>query len=160
MIYFLILIINTILLLTISNDKRFWFVTITIWTLLTVSFFSWRILNDNKISGLDKAYWKSADENKLKDPNSWRGDETIWTSLENRRHYVKKYNSIFVYSLLVQTFLTFFAQVIGYKLTSFKKTYKRTSIAFGILLLINIWLTVMMAIVPTGPLVWQKNNYR
>ncbi|WP_276974512.1 hypothetical protein [Flavobacterium filum] len=153
MIYFLIFIINTILLLTISNDKRFWFVTITIWTVLTVSFISWKIHNDKEISRLDKAYWKSADENKLKDPNSWRGDETIWKSLENSRQHVKKYNSIFIYSLLVQTFLTFVAQIIGYRLTSFKKTYKRTSIAFGILLIIGIWLTVMITIVPTGPLV-------
>ena len=140
-------------MLTISNDKRFWFVTITFWTFLTASFISWRIYNDNKISRLDKAYWKSADENKLKDPNNWRGDETIWKSLENNRQYLKKNNFIFIYSLLVQTFLTFVAQLIGYKLTSFKKTYRRTSIVFGILLLINIWLTVMMSIVPTGPLV-------
>lgn len=80
-------------------------------------------------------------------------DETILKSLENKKKYVKKCNSILLNSILVQTKLTFVAQILGYKRTSLKRTYKRTSISFGVLLIINLWLTVLMAIVPTGPIV-------
>jgi hypothetical protein len=119
--------------------------------MLLSSFIIWRTYNDKQISQLDTAYWKSADENKKKNAENWRGDDNIWKDLDDSKAFVKKYNSIFLTTILLQTVLTFIAQVIGYKVTTAKKTYKWTAITFGILLAINLWLQILMAIVPTGP---------
>jgi hypothetical protein len=126
-------------------------VTIPIWTLLLSLFITWRIYNDKQISHLDTAYWKSADENKKNGIENWRGDESIWKKLKESKLSVKKYNTIFLNAIFLQTILTFIAQVIGYKTTTTKKIYKWTAIAFGILLVINLCLVILMAIVPTGP---------
>jgi hypothetical protein len=112
---------------------------------------TWRTYNDKKISQLDVVYWESADDNKQKDPENWRGDENILKKLKKQKDYVNKYNNIFLNSVLLQTILTFIAQIIGYKNTSSKTTYKWTSIVFGILLIVSVCLSILMAIVPTGP---------
>ena len=136
MIYLLLLALNVVLVLIYRADKRIWLLTIPIWTLLFSFFITWRIYNDKKISQLDIAYWKSADENKMKAADNWRGDDTIWKDLVD---------------IFLQTILTFVAQLIGLKTTISKKTYRWTSIAFGIVFVINLWLEILMAIVPTGP---------
>jgi hypothetical protein len=151
MTYLLILILNLALLFICRTDKRYWLVTISIWVLLTSSFFLWRRHNDNKISQLDNTYWKTAEDNRQKDPDNWRGNETVWNSLKVKKDYVKKYNQIFLNVIMLQTLLTFIAQIIGYKKTLLKRTYKLTSIMFGILLIFNFLLALLMAIVPTGP---------
>jgi hypothetical protein len=89
----------------------------------------------------------------MKDSTNWRGDESIYKSLEDSKAYVKKYNFTFLNSIFFQTILTFITQLIGYRKTSTKATYKWTSIAFGIVLLINLCLELLMSIVPTGPLI-------
>ena len=81
MIYLLLLALNVVLVLIYRADKRIWLLTIPIWTLLFSFFITWRIYNDKKISQLDIAYWKSADENKMKAADNWRGDDTIWKDL-------------------------------------------------------------------------------
>ena len=109
--------------------------------------------NDKQISRLDTAYWKSAGENKKMDAQNWRGDDKILKDLEDRKAFIRNYNSIFLNSIFLQTILTFVAQIIGYKATKAKKTYKWTAITFGILFVVNLWLEILMAIVPTGALV-------
>jgi hypothetical protein len=151
MIYVLILSLNILLLLIYRADNRYWLVTIPIWTLLFISFIIWRTNNDKQISRLNTAYWQSADENKIKDSENFRGDNNIWKNLEDSKAYVKEYNSIFLNSIFFQTILTFITQLVGYKTTRTKKTYKWTSITFGIVLTLNVWLEIMMGIVPTGP---------
>ncbi len=151
MIYLLILTLNLVLLLIYRNEKRYWAVTVLLWTLLLSFFLTWRTYNDKKISQLDVSYWESADKNKQKNPKNWSGDENILKKLKKQKDYVNKYNSIFLNSILLQTILTFIAQIIGYKNTSSKTTYKWTSIAFGILLIVTVSLAILMAIVPTGP---------
>ena len=152
MTYLLILTINIALLILYRSDKRYWLVTIPIWTMLLSSFIIWRTYHDKQISRLDTAYWNSADENKKKDAENWRGDDNIWKDLEDSKTVAKKYNSIFLNTIFLQTILTFIAQVIGFKITTSKTTYKWTAIIFGILFAINLWLEILMAIVPTGPL--------
>ena len=153
MIYLLVLTINIVLLILYRSDKRYWLITIPIWTMLLSSFIIWRRYNDNRISRLDSAYWRSAEENKKKDAENWRGDDNIWKDWEDSKVFVKKYNSIYLNTIFLQTILTFIAQFIGYKVTTAKKTYKWTAITFGILLVINLWLEILMAIVPTGPVI-------
>lgn len=153
MIFILILIINVVLLFMLRSDKRYWFVTIPIWTVLLSFFIIWRIHYDKEISRLDTAYWKSADENKFKDNDNWHGYDKFWKELEDSKAVVKKHNATFLDSIFLQTILTFIAQVIGYRVTTAKKTYKWTAIIFGILFLINLCLKISMSIVPTGPLV-------
>jgi hypothetical protein len=138
MIYFLILIINIALLIIYRSDKRYWLITIPIWTMLISSFIIWRSYNDKQISRLDTAYWKSADDNKRKDSENWRGDNNLWKDLEKSKAVVKKFNPIFLTIIFLHTVLTFFAQIIGYKFMPAKKTYKWTAITFGILLAINL----------------------
>ncbi len=113
----------------------------------------WRNLSDRKIERLDTAYWKSAGVNKSKDTTNWRGDEIIYNDLITTKTYVKKHNVIFLNTIFLQTILTFIFQLIGFKRTSLKTMYKGTSIVFGIMLIINLWLAVLMEIVPTGPFV-------
>lgn len=151
MIYLLLLALNVVLVLIYRADKRIWLLTIPIWTLLFSFFITWRIYNDKKISQLDIAYWKSADENKMKAADNWRGDDTIWKDLVDKKAYVKKQNEVFLNAIFLQTILTFIAQLIGLKATISKKTYRWTSTAFGIVFVINLWLEILMAIVPTGP---------
>ena len=71
----------------------------------------------------------------------------------NYKSHVKKYNIIFLNSILLQTILTFIFQIIGYKTTTAKKTYKRTSFAFGFVFVIILSLYTLMAIVPIGPVI-------
>ena len=149
----IILTFNVLFLISIRIDKKYWLVPIPLWCLLVSAFFTWRNINDAKILQLDGTYWKSAEDNKMKDSTNWRGDEIILKNLDLKKAYVKKHNSTFLNSIFLQTIFTFIAQLIGYKKTSLKKTYKWTSIVFGILFVLNLWLTLLMAIVPTGPIV-------
>lgn len=100
---------------------------------------------------LDSMYWASADENNKRIHQHFRGDHHIWKDLEANKAYVRKYNATFLNTLFLQTILTFIAQVIGYKFTAEKNTYKWTAIIFGVLLVINLWLAILLAIVPSVP---------
>jgi hypothetical protein len=152
-IYFILLTLNILFVYFIKSDHKYWSLSIPLWCLLIGTFLLWRNINDTKIKQLDTAYWKSADENKIRDSTNWRGDETIYKQLEDKKSYVNKYNFSFLNSIFVETILTFIFQVIGYKNTSIKKTYKWTSTIFGIALLINLILELLISVVPTGPLI-------
>ena len=153
MIYLILITLNILIAYFIKSDHKYWLFSIPLWCLLIGAFLLWRNINDAKISQLDTSYWKSADDNKIKDSTNWRGDENIWKRLEDSRMYVKKYNTTFLNSLLLQTFLTFLAQIIGYKKTTLKRTYKRTAITFGIIFAINLWLQLLLSVLPTGPII-------
>lgn len=153
MTYFILLTLNILFVYFLKSDKKYWQLSIPFWCLLVGTFLVWRNINDTKITRLDTAYWKSANDNKIKDSTNWRGDEGIYENLEDSKAYVKKYNVTFLNSIFIQTILTFISQLIGYKKTSSKTTYKWTSIIFGIVLIINLCLEVLMAVVPTGPLI-------
>ncbi|PVD51807.1 hypothetical protein DC498_12180 [Terrimonas sp.] len=153
MTYFILLTLNILIVYFVKSDHKYWLLSIPLWTLLIGTFLLWRNINDTKILRLDTAYWESANDNKIKDSTNWRGDETIYKQLENKKAYVKKYNFIFLNSIFFQTLLTFIFQIIGYKKTIIKTTYRRTSIIFGIALLINLILELLMSVVPTGPLI-------
>lgn len=144
---------NILLLFIIRTEKKYWLSTIPIWILLILSFIIWRNIYDGKTKELDKAYWKSAEEKKMEDSENWRGDENIWKNLEASKAYVKKYNAEFLNSIFLQTILTFTAQLIGYKKTSAKKTYRWTVYLYGVILSLNLFLELLMKIIPTGPLV-------
>ncbi|MBS1608905.1 MAG: hypothetical protein JSS70_09120 [Bacteroidetes bacterium] len=145
--------INISFIYSVRSDNKYWLFSIPLWVLLLGTFLLWRNINDAKITELDRAYWKSVDENKIKDSTSWRGRETIYKLLEDKKAYVKKYNPDFLTSIFFQTILTFVFQLIGYRKTSFKTRYKWTSIIFGIFLLINLYLELLMSIVQSGPLI-------
>jgi len=151
--YLTILLVNILILYSLKTDKRYWIVPIPLWTILVLFFILWKFKNDKVISQLDTAYWQSADYNKKINLENWRGDEKIYNKLEETKSYVRKYNNILLNSIFLQTILTFISQVIGYKRTSLKKTYKLTSTVFGVLLILNFFLFLLMAITPTGPLV-------
>ena len=153
MTYFILLILNSLFVYLAKSDNKYWLLSIPLWCLLIGAFLIWRNINDTNITRLDTAYWKSADNNKMKDSTNWRGDESIYKNLEDNKTYVRKYNFTLLNSIFFQTFLTFITQLIGYRKTSSKTTYKWTSIIFGIILLLNLCLEVLMAIVPTGPMI-------
>ena len=146
MIYILILTINILLLYFIDTDKKYFLVTIPLWTILIVTLIYWRSYNDNKIDRIETSYWKSA-ENKI------RGEDKLWEQLNKSKSIVQKDNMTFLQCILLQTILTFIFQVVGYRSTANKKVYKWTSIIFGILTLINLLLQLMIGIVPTGGIV-------
>jgi hypothetical protein len=137
MIYILILALNIILLLLIRTGRRFWLVSIPLWVIIFASFVLWRNYQNRKIDRIDMAYWKSADLNKKLNPNNSRGDEAILKELEESTNYVNKFNMPFVHGNFFQTILTFISQIIGFKQTEFKKTYRWTSIIFGLLTLLG-----------------------
>lgn len=153
MTYFILPALNIFIVYFIKSDHKYWLLSIPLWTLLIGTFLLWRNINDSKIKRLDTAYWKSANDNKIKDQASWRGDENIYKQSEEKKAYVKKYNVIFLNAIFFQTILTFIFQVIGYRKTSFKTGYRWTSFIFGIALLINLILELLISIVPTGPLI-------
>jgi hypothetical protein len=151
--YFILLILNILFVYFLKSDKKYWLLSIPLWCLLVGAFLVWRNISDSKVTRLDRAYWKSAEDSKIKDTTNWRGDESIYKTLEDSKAYIKQYNFTFLNSIFIQTILTFIAQRIGYVKTASKKTYKWTSIIFGIILLINLCLEILIAIVPTGPLI-------
>ena len=155
MTYFVLLTLNILFIYFIKSDTKYWLLSIPLWCLLIGIFLIWRNITDTNIKRLDTAYWKSADDNKIKDSTNSRGDENIYKRLEDSKAYFTKYNFTFFNSIFFQTILTFIIQLIGYKKTSSssKTTYKWTSIIFGLLLLVNLFLEVLIAIVPTGPLI-------
>lgn len=153
MTYFILLTINILFVYFVKSDNKYWLLSIPLWCLLIGIFLIWRNITDTNIARLETAYWKSADNNKIKDSTNWRGDEGIYKKLEDKKTYLNKYNFNFLNSIFLQTIMTFIFQLIGYKRTSFKTTYRRTSIIFGMALLINLILEILISIVPTGPLI-------
>ena len=149
MTFILILAINIILLVLVRTDRRYWLVSIPLWTIVISSFVLWRNFHDKKIDQIETEYWKSADANKKLNPDNSSGDRIVWKELESSKDYVQKFNMIFLHSVFLQTILTFISQIIGYKKTNLKKTYKWTSIIFGVLTLLSLFLELMIAIVPT-----------
>ena len=152
MIYLIILIINIALLAIYRSGKRFWIVTIPIWTLLLSSFCIWRIYNEKQINALESAYWKKENARERNENKNWQGAYENYKEIQDSKRIMKKYNSVFLNSIFLQSILTFIAQVIGYKVTTEKKTYRINAIIFGVILAINLFLEFLMAIVPTGPL--------
>jgi hypothetical protein len=150
-IYLIILLVNVLSLYIYKTDKRYWLFPISFWVIFFLFFIIWRVTNDKSISRLNTEYWKSADYNKKNNPDSWRGDERIYQKLKDAEAYVRKYNYTLLSSLFLQTILTFVLQVLGYKRTSLRKTYKWTGIVFGVLLVMSFVLFLLMSIVPTGP---------
>jgi hypothetical protein len=149
--YFILLTLNILWVYLSKSENKYWLLSIPLWCLLVGIFFAWRNISEEKIARLDTAYWKSADDNKLKDSTSWRGDEAIYKNLEKSRANVKKYNSTFLNTIFLQSVLTFVAQVIGYRKTSLKAIYRWSSIIFGVIFLLNSILEVLLSVVPTGP---------
>lgn len=152
-IYFILLTLNILFVYFIKTDHKYWLLSIPLWCLLIGAFLLWRNINDAQITRLDTAYWKSAGDNRIKDSTNWHGDETIYRQLEDKKGHIKKYNFSFLKSIFLQTALTFIFQVIGYKKTSTKTIYKRTSIVFGIALFLNLILELLISVVPIGPLI-------
>ena len=58
MIYIFILTINILLLYFIDTDKKYFLVTIPLWTILVVTFIYWRSYNDKKNDQIETLYWK------------------------------------------------------------------------------------------------------
>ncbi len=151
MIYFSAILLNFLVLYFFKSDSKYWLVSTIIWTLLILVFIVWRMTTDAQISHLDSSYWESAEYLKKINPENWRGDEKIFIELEQKKMQVKKINLILLKLIFLQTFLTFISQLIGYEKTKLKSTYKLSSIIFGILLILNFILFLLISIVPNGP---------
>ena len=146
MAYIGLLIISIFLLLVLRTDMRFCLATIPLWIILLFSFFIWQQHYDSKINILDAAYWKSAE-------NQIRGDDKIYSDLNETKKYVLQYNLTFIHLISFQTLLTFLFQILGYRLATMKNIYIWTSGLFGVILLLNLILIIMISVVPTGGIV-------
>lgn len=154
MTYIVVLLVNVILLFVYKSERRFWVLPISLWVLIVLSFVFWRLYMERKNTEFEKKYRNSAAQNLQKDTTqSSSGDFRIWNEWSEMKEIFKENNSVFLNTILLQTFFTYLAQVVGYKFTTSKRIYKWTKTLFGILFLICFWFAIMLAIVPSAPLV-------
>lgn len=130
MIYLLLLAFNILLLFFIRSQKKYAWVCIAIWLLLIISFVCWRSATND----FARSYWS--------------GEEMVKTMSD-----FKKFNFTFIHCISFQTLLTFIFQIVGYKKTTLPHLYKWTYFIFLGLLILNSVLEVMLAIVPSWPIV-------
>ena len=124
-----------------TSDKKYLLLSIPLWTILISCFILWRIYNDRQIQKLEKEYWKTTEN------RGW-GDYAKRTKLEEAQKHVQKFNMTFIYLIGLQTFITFIFQIIGQRRRT-QKTYKWTTMIFGILFVLVFLLIAMMGIVPS-----------
>lgn len=129
---------NILLVYFLRTEKKYWFISISIWTMLIASIILWRQVNETKIDKLDHAYWKSAEIN-------ISGDNKIYKELIEAKSYFEKYNLKFIHAIFVQTILTFAFQIVGFKRTSLKRTYQWTAIIFCFLTLFILFLEISLS---------------
>ena len=142
MVYIILLIINILFVYFIKSDKKFWLLSIPLWTVLLLSLICWRIYNDNQINKLETEYWKTTE-------NKGYGDYNKRNKLEKAEKNAQKINTTFIYLIGLQTLVTFIFQIAGQRQTK-KITYNWTKIIFGILFVLILFLLLLMAIVPSG----------
>jgi|GEM_PF-4669309 len=145
MVYFIIVTLNILLLYFIRSDKKYWFLPIPLWTLLLLSFISWRAQSDNQIRTDEAKYWKTAE-------NKDFGDSEVWNKLKATEKHAQKFNMVFLYCITLQTLITFICQIVGQRQTK-QKIYKWTKPIFGVLFILAFLLIAMIGIVPTGGIV-------
>ncbi len=142
MVYIILLTINIPFVYFIKSDKKFWLLSIPLWTVLLLSLICWRIYNDNQIHKLETEYWKTTE-------NKRYGDYNKRNKLEKAEKNAQKINTTFIYLIGLQTLITFIFQIVGQRQTK-KITYNWTKIIFGILFVLILFLLLLMAIVPSG----------
>lgn len=150
MTFVIVLLLNAIPLLFFRFEKKYALVSISLWLFMISTFIVWRSYHDSEIRSLDTEYWKSADENKKVNPEVSWGNEDLWKKLESERAYVIKYNMSAIHCIFWQTILTFLIQRIGYRETELKKLYKATTLVFGILTVVFLFIELMIAVIPGG----------
>ena len=141
MTFIILLTVNILFIYFIKSDKKYWLLSIPLWTILISGFIFWRISNDRQIKNLEKEYWKTTEN------RGW-GDYDKRTKLEEAKKHVQKFNMTFVYLIGLQTLITFILQIVGQRRTT-QKTYRWTKIIFGILFFFIFLLIAMMGIVPS-----------
>jgi len=140
-IYFTLIIVNILFIYFIKSDNKYWLLSIPLSIALTSGFFGWRIISDNEIYKLNKEYWKTTEKTGIGDYNKLK-------YLQKTQEHARKNNTVLIYLIGLQTFITFFFQVAGRKLTK-QNPYKWTSRIFGILFILIFILIVLMGIVPS-----------
>ena len=98
-------------------------------------------VNHDGAAELEKEYWKTTEN------RAW-GDFDKRRKLEEAHKYVQKFNLTFIYLIGLQTLITFIFQIIGQKYTT-QKTYRWTTMIFGILFVLVFLLIGMMGMVPS-----------
>ena len=142
MTYLIILTISLLTFYFFKSENKYWIISIPLWVILVIGFIYWRILSDRHIGQLENQYWKTT-------IGKGYGDYNLLTSLDESKVVSQERNSIFIYTIVLQTILTFITQIVGQKKTN-RKIYKWTKIVFGVLSILALLLIAMMGIVPTG----------
>jgi len=127
--------------LFIKSDRKYWLLSIPLWTLVFSSFILWRTNSDKHIQATETEYW-----------NEKKEDNAKWNSLELAKKKTQKLNMVFIYLIGLQTLITFICQLVGQQQTK-QKIYKWTKPIFGVLLVLIFLLIAMMGIVPSGGII-------
>jgi len=133
---------NIFLTVLIKNARKYWIVCIPLFVILTVSFISWRIANNNDYKIQEQKY--TADES-----HTGSGKHSDWQKLSAMRKKFSETNVIFIDLIVGQSGITFILQIIGRKKIK-SKFYKTTAWIFGILFFAAMWLKLLIAITPTS----------
>jgi hypothetical protein len=115
MIYLLVLAVNILLLFFLRSEKKYWLVPISIWILM-FSFF---------IVCLKSFFWQFQNN-----------PEGAYADQDRLSTFFVEHSTTFIYCIVLQTFLTFIVQIIGYKMTTTKTIYKWTGVIFLLLLIL------------------------
>ena len=110
MVYFALLTANILLLYFIRSDNKYWFLSISLWALLLLSFILWRAHSDNQIRTLETKYWKTAENKEF-------GKFDAWNQLKASEKQAQKFNVVFLYCIALQTLITFICQIVGQRRT-------------------------------------------
>ena len=142
MIYLVLLTINILFVYFIKSDKKYWLLSIPLWTLIFSGFILWRTNSDRHIKALEAEYWKTAE-------NKEYGDFNKRDNLEQTEKRAQQLNMTFIYCIGLQTLITFVCQIAGQMRTR-QKIYLWTKLIFGVLFAAVFLLIAMMGIIPSG----------
>ena len=148
-IFLTLTLLNILFFLFIKGNRKYFLGQTILFGLALLTFLIFRIFIFPQTT-------KSIDNERTKSEKLNGGNISfkVWTSTREKEAILYSYNKPTLEFCRFQIILTFIFSLLGLKRTTEKKLFRRTSFAFGFLIIIFICIYLLVSIIPYGMVTW------